>query len=116
MKQVFATTAKNNERRVNMDILSFIPSGEANAISRKDLAAATGLSDRGMRECIEQARHNGSLICSARQGGYYQPDSVDDIERAYWQDYARAKAILHRLKTMRHILKREGRKVYGERS
>ena len=99
-----------------MDILSFIPHGEANAISRKDLAAATGLSDRGMRECIEQGRHNGILICSARQGGYYQPDSVDDIERAYWQDYARAKAILHRLKTMRHILKREGRKVYGERS
>ena len=99
-----------------MDIMQFIPQGEANAISRKDLAAATGLSDRVMRECSEQARHNGSLICSARQGGYYQPDSVDDIERAYWQDYTRAKAILHRLKPMRHILKREGREVYGKRS
>lgn len=99
-----------------MDILSFIPHGEANAISRTDLAAATGLSDRGMRECIEQARHKGELICSARQGGYYQPESTDDIERAYWQDYIRAKSILHRLKTMRRILKREGREVYGKRT
>lgn len=99
-----------------MDIMQFIPQGEANAISRRDLAAATGLSDRGMRECIEQARHNGEIICAATHGGYFRPDTIDDIERAYWQDYTRAKAILHRLKTMRHILKREGREVYGKRT
>jgi biotin operon repressor len=99
-----------------MDIMQFIPQGEANAISRKNLTALTGLSDRVVRERIEQARHNGEIICAATHGGYFRPDTIDDIERAYWQDYTRAKAILHRLKPMRHILKREGREVYGKRA
>ena len=99
-----------------MDIMQFIPSGEENAISRKELVEKTGLNDRAVRENIEQARHRGRLICSAKQGGYYQPGSIEDIERAYWSDYRRAKAILHRLKAMRHILKREGREVYEQRT
>lgn len=99
-----------------MDIMQFIPQGESNAISRKNLTALTGLNDRAVRECIEQARHRGEIICAATHGGYFQPDTIDEIERAYWQDYARAKAILHRLTPMRHILKREGREVYGKRT
>lgn len=94
-----------------MDILDLIPTGKANAITRKDLAAATGLDDRSMREAIEQLRHNGHLICSKATGGYYQPDNIEDIEEQYRREMKRAKAILHRLTPMRHVLKQEGRIV-----
>ena len=94
-----------------MDIISFIPHGEANAISRKELVEKTGLTDRAMRESIEQARHRGKLICSSTKGGYYQPENIEEIERMYWADKHRALSILHRMKTMRYLLKREGRPV-----
>lgn len=92
-----------------MDILQLIPNGAENAISRKDLAAATGLNDRTMREAIEQLRHNGHLICSKPTGGYYQPTNIEDIERMYRTELKRAKAILHRLTPLRQALKQEGR-------
>lgn len=92
-----------------MDILQLIPNGAENAISRKDLAEKLGMSDRMMREAIEQLRHNGHLICSKATGGYYQPDNIEDIEEQYRREMKRAKAILHRLTPMRHVLKQEGR-------
>lgn len=92
-----------------MDILTLIPTGKANAISRRDLSVASGMDDRSMREAIEQLRHNGHLICSKATGGYYKPDNLDDIEEMYRTELKRAKAILHRLTPLRHVLKQEGR-------
>lgn len=94
-----------------MDILSLIPNGKENAISRKALVENTGLCDRSVREAIEQLRHDGHLICTSPQGGYYQPSCIEDIERMYWSDKHRALSVLHRLKVMRQILKQEGKPV-----
>lgn len=94
-----------------MDILQLIPNGAENAISRKDLAEKLGMSDRVMREAIEQLRHKGHLICTKPTGGYYQPESLDDIEKMYRMEMRRAKAILHRLTPLRRVLKEDGREV-----
>lgn len=91
-----------------MDILQLIPNGAENAISRKDLAEKLGLSDRVMREAIEQLRHNGHLICSKPTGGYFQPTNIEDIEKMYRTEMKRAKAILHRCTPLRQALKQEG--------
>lgn len=43
--------------------------GKENAVSRKTLAALTGLSDRSMRGEIEKERRSGILICSHMETG-----------------------------------------------
>ena len=59
--------------------------GKENAVSRKMLAALTGLSDRSMRAEIEKERRSGTLICSSMEagGGYYLPSDETEI-RAYY--------------------------------
>ena len=95
-------------------ILTHIGVGAENATSRAALAVSLGVSDRKMRKLIEIERRNGALILNAQNGaGYYLAtiDDLDDIERQYKQDTARALSILARRRTMRRILKKAGRKV-----
>lgn len=91
-------------------LASTIPCGKENAISRSALRAALNLSDRKMRREIEQARNNGLLIANDGDGyGYYQIESLDEAERQYRQDTARAMAILARRKSLYAMLKSAGR-------
>lgn len=97
-----------------MNIFISIPTGAQNAIPRAELRQALGVSDRKMRQLIEDARRDGALILNGQSGaGYFQasPDDLDAIERQYRQDTARALSILARRKTMRRILKEAGRRV-----
>ena len=97
-----------------MSIIDMIPLGAENAITRAELAAKSGLSDRRMRLAIQQARSNGELILNTQDGrGYFlgTVDDLDAIQRQYKQDTARAMAILKRRKAMRDILKAAGRAV-----
>lgn len=80
--------------------------GKGNAVSRKALAALTGLSDRSVRGEIEKERRSGRLICSHAQtsrisslilarepfrralnmeagGGYYLPADEMEIREYY---------------------------------
>lgn len=55
-----------------MDITSFIPVGQENAISRQELQLRTGQSDRVNRKQIEKARIRGiRIISSSGSKGYY---------------------------------------------
>ena len=79
--------------------------GRSHAVSRKSLATMTGLSDRQVRDMIEQARANGALICNDQDGhGYYLAETYDEIQRQYSRDYARAISLLVRLKPFREAL------------
>lgn len=95
-----------------MSVTDYIPVGRENAVSRSYLASMLGVSDRKMRKMIEDERRAGAIILNAQDGkGYYMTDDLDEMERQYRQDTARAMAILTRRKALRKRLKDAGRKV-----
>jgi len=97
-----------------MNILSLIPQGKKNAISRTELRYRAQLNDRAMRELIEQERRNGAIILNLQDGrGYYRPapDELDDVLRQYKQNDRRAMSILVQQKHLRRALKQAGEKV-----
>lgn len=60
-----------------MRIYDILPEGQQNAISRRELMALTGLSDRALRLKIADERRSGALILSSvEQGnsGYFRPE------------------------------------------
>lgn len=62
------------------NIVDYIPVGHENAISRKELARKTGLTDRILRKEIEKARET-TCICNMSDGaGYYIPTELREVE------------------------------------
>lgn len=89
-------------------VLKAIPFGRLNAISRQRLSGLCGMNDRAVRECIELLRDEGNFICNDGTG-YYIAETIDDIERQYRKDHARALSVLKRLKPFRQALREAGR-------
>lgn len=95
-----------------MGIETYIPFGRENAITRKELCSLTKLSDRKLREQIEQARRRGCIIINRQDGcGYYQTNDLDEIEQQYRRQQGRALAVLCQQKHLRRLLKAAGREV-----
>lgn len=93
-------------------VVSAIPAGRENAVTRSELALRLGLSDRKTRELIESARREGHIIINDQDSrGYYRSIDPDDMERQYRQDTNRALSILARRKELRRALKAAGREV-----
>jgi len=93
-------------------VINAIPYGRNHAIPREKLVQETGLPDRQVRRCIEEARRSGTLIANRQDGsGYYQTIDLAEIEKQYRQDTARAMSILARRRTERKILAANGWKV-----
>ena len=89
-----------------MGIETYIPFGRENAIT------LTKLSDRKVREQIEQARREGNIIINNQDGrGYYRTNDPDEIACQYRQQRRRALSILAQQKHMRRLLKAAGREV-----
>lgn len=70
--------------------------GKENAVSRKTLAALTGLSDRSVRGEIEKERRSGRLICSHMEagGGYYLPADEMEIREYYNAQTSRISSLI----------------------
>lgn len=62
-------------------IADLLHPGAENAVSRRDLIALTGLSDRELRRQIERERRAGASILSDNQHGYWLSDSPAEIKR-----------------------------------
>ena len=62
------------------NIRSIIPIGESNAISMRDLAALTGVTERTLRHQITADRERGLLIASS-DAGYFFPANEAERER-----------------------------------
>jgi len=93
-----------------LNIVDFIGCGKPNAVTRKTLCQITGLSDRAVRQEVENARHRGNIILNNQSGiGYYMTADIDEIERQYHTNDRRAKSILHYQKPLRQALKAAGR-------
>lgn len=85
------------------DITEYIPTGHANAISRKMLAAKTGKDDRANRRAIEES--DAPIINTGN--GYFIPDPNDPIDMSEAHAYiaierARARSIEEKIQAKFH--------------
>lgn len=90
-------------------VLSNIPFRKDRAVTRERLVRLTGIGDRQVRRAIEELRRSYVIINDQDGRGYYRSGDLNDISRAYYQERARALAVLRRLKPMRELLKGGGR-------
>ncbi len=92
------------------NIVDCIPVGHENAISRKELARKTGLTDRILRKEIEKARET-TCICNMSDGaGYYIPTELREVELFIRQESARGKSVFRNLrgaKIMKKLMEKE---------
>lgn len=64
-----------------MDILDYIPEGRENAISRRDLAARTGLTDRQVRLAVKALVRQGvPILSSSSCRGYWYSEDISELE------------------------------------
>ncbi len=91
---------------MDIDIVKYIPFGKENAISRDKLVAATGCSDRTMRDLINKARKRVVIINIQNGSGYYRPTDEDkeEVLKFKKQEENRAKDIFSNLQPVRKFL------------
>ena len=71
-------------------ILGLIPTGYENRISSSELETLTQVNRRQLKSCISRLRRNGALICSSVYvGGYFKPQSREELETWYKVECAR---------------------------
>lgn len=90
-----------------MDLTQIIPVGRKNAVSRVQLRARSGLSDRAMREQIAATRREIPIINDQSGIGYYIP-TEEDLEEAkafLRQEEARAKSTFLGIRGLRRWIK-----------
>ena len=70
--------------------------GKTNAISRAELSAKTGLSDRNIRDNISKLRKQGiPVISNSDTKGYYIAETQEEFEHFIRENDKRAKDILY---------------------
>lgn len=86
-----------------MNILDYIPCGEANAISRENLKCVTSLTDRQMRKKIELARETTPILNFQGGKGYFIPTETEQYLINKWirQETSRAKKIFRGMRGAR---------------
>lgn len=90
-------------------IENYLLRGKQNARTRRDLCILTGMSDRDVRQKIEELRASGVFVCTDEDGnGYYISEDTQDLLRQYKKNMARIRAISKRTKPIRDYLKSKG--------
>lgn len=69
-----------------MDILSYIPYGKENAVSRYRIAEETGIDEREIRKAVKQANRElegtgEAILSSSGARGYWRTANVVEMER-----------------------------------
>lgn len=73
-----------------MKISDFIPTGEANAISNRELAYRAGINERGARKLVHEARIDGEPICSS-DSGYWLAENIAEVDLSLRRIYSQIK-------------------------
>ena len=99
--------------RKGFDILDYIPTGQSNAVTRKELCRRTGLNDRAMRVLIHKARGKIPILNLQDGNGYFVPDMnvINDqllLKKFVQQEESRLKSIGWALKPARQTLRNCG--------
>lgn len=88
-----------------MSIANILGHGKDKALTRAQLVAMTGQSDRKVRKEIEEARDQGVLIiCDQDGAGYYISEDPKDLRRQLMTNQARATSIMKKQKFLRRKL------------
>lgn len=101
------------------DYSRFLKRGKRNAISRRELMRLSGIdNERRLREDIARRRAEGQIICSSfngKNGGYYLPESREEIEEFVITLESHAKNTFRAIKAAREALKQmDGQMVIDE--
>lgn len=103
---VFIPAAEIPHSEATMILASVLKFGKKNAQSRPELASLLGWSDRILRKNIERARQEGVVIANDQDGGgYYFPETREELERQFKRNESRAMAILRQQKHLRKALR-----------
>ena len=93
-----------------MNVLELVPKGYGNAVGRKELVRALGVSDRDARERLKAEADKAHIpVVNLQDGnGYFVPDREDiEILRRYIaQELSRARKILKRARHAEKYLKK----------
>ncbi|MGN0362616.1 MAG: hypothetical protein ACI4ET_07225 [Bilifractor sp.] len=94
-----------------MQIIDYIPVGHTHAVSRKWLAAITGIPDRQVRDMIHEAKRDTVILNLG--DGYYRPDISDPVDvyelhKYVNQETARIKSTGWALKAARQMVRQIG--------
>lgn len=73
-----------------MKISDFIPTGEKNAISNRELAYRAGINERGVRKLVHEARIEGEPICSS-DSGYWLAENIAEVDLSLRRIYSQIK-------------------------
>lgn len=88
-------------------ILSLIPWGKENAISREKLVKYTGMNDREIRDCIKFLRDKEiPILSSSAHNGYWLSSSTEEIEAFVMESEHRVRAQNDNIYHMRRICKK----------
>lgn len=95
-------------------VVSALEYGAKNAKTRSQLCAELGLTDRKVRQAIEDARRDETedspfIVTACGGKGYFLTREAHEVEAHYRGEYARAMSILVRTKGERKFLKKENR-------
>ena len=99
---------------------TMIPFGRENAISREDLVAMTGMSDRNVRFRIAELRAEDDgtdevIVSISRRSGYYRTDNPAEIEHFVNELKKRIRMTYRAIRVaMRKLSRLKARKDYGE--
>ena len=62
-----------------MKISDLLDRGKGRGVTGQQLATLTGMSIRAVREQVHRERLDGEPICSNPTGGYFLPETVDEL-------------------------------------
>lgn len=95
-----------------MNIRDYIPKGQENAISKKDLCRRTGLNDREIRLYVEKANQEPyePIICLLDGRGYFipLPSERDLVWQYIASETSRVNKLSKKLRNMRKWLNNQG--------
>lgn len=95
-----------------MNIREYIPKGQENAISKKNLCRRTGLSDRDLRHFVEKANleDDEPIICLLDGRGYFipLPSERDLVWQYVASETSRVNKLSKKLRKMREWLSNQG--------
>lgn len=89
------------------NVLDFIPEGEQNAISARELSQLLHCHRRKITLAINYLRCNGEVICSNTHG-YYRPTCVQDAVRTYRHMASRQREIARAAKSAKEYIQNHG--------
>lgn len=87
-------------------LLTLIPRGKENAISREQLSSMLDMPDRKVRKMIEELRVEGYVICSSTQHkGYWKPTKRSEVNEFIIQMNNYGKKCFNAAKSAREYMK-----------